>query len=102
MHQTLKDLEFQGTALLYGLHKCSINLEITLESIVDEISGMANLLMGEAGDGAPVAVIRGLKYPKAGDTLFMPRGVGIFLRCLKGWKYSIIVELAVALKECTP
>jgi len=38
-------------------------LEITLEAIADEVAGMSNLLMGEAGDGTPVAVIRGLKYP---------------------------------------
>ena len=48
-------------------------LEITLEAIADEIAGMANLLMGEAGDGNPVAVIRGLKYPKIGGSLFMPK-----------------------------
>jgi coenzyme F420-0:L-glutamate ligase/coenzyme F420-1:gamma-L-glutamate ligase len=47
-------------------------LEITLEAIADEIAGMANLLMGEAGDGTPVAVIRGLKYPRSGGSLFMP------------------------------
>lgn len=47
-------------------------LEITLEAIADEIAGMANLLIGEAGAGTPVAVIRGLKYPKSGGSLFMP------------------------------
>ena len=41
-------------------------LEITLEAIADEVAGMSNLLMGEAGDGTPVAVIRGLKYPRSG------------------------------------
>lgn len=46
-------------------------LEITLEAIADEIAGMANLLIGEAGDGTPVAVIRGLKYPRSGSSLFM-------------------------------
>ncbi len=59
-------------------------LEITLESIVDEIAGMTNLLIGEAGDGTPAAVIRGMKYPKAGGTLFMPKSVDIFLSRLKG------------------
>jgi coenzyme F420-0:L-glutamate ligase / coenzyme F420-1:gamma-L-glutamate ligase len=42
-------------------------LEITLEAIVDEIAAMANLLMGEAGDGTPAVVFRGLKYPRSGD-----------------------------------
>ncbi|MDD4652302.1 MAG: coenzyme F420-0:L-glutamate ligase [Methanothrix sp.] len=48
-------------------------LEITLEAIVDEIAAMANLLMGEAGDGTPAVVFRGLKYPRSGeDSVFMP------------------------------
>ena len=58
-------------------------LEITLESIVDEIAGMANLLIGEAGDGTPVAVLRGLKYPKAGGALFMPKNIDLFQNYLK-------------------
>ena len=36
-------------------------LEITLEAIVDEIAAAANLLMGEAGDGTPAVVFRGLE-----------------------------------------
>jgi coenzyme F420-0:L-glutamate ligase / coenzyme F420-1:gamma-L-glutamate ligase len=46
-------------------------LEITLEAIVDEIAGAANLLMGEAGGGTPVVVFRGLKYPRSGVCIFM-------------------------------
>jgi len=47
-------------------------LEITLEAIVDEIAAMANLLMGEAGDGTPAVVFRGLEYPRSGgDSVFM-------------------------------
>jgi coenzyme F420-0:L-glutamate ligase/coenzyme F420-1:gamma-L-glutamate ligase len=42
---------------------------------VDEIAGMENLLIGEAGDGTPAAVIQGLRYPKTGGTLFMPKNV---------------------------
>jgi coenzyme F420-0:L-glutamate ligase/coenzyme F420-1:gamma-L-glutamate ligase len=48
-------------------------LEITQEAIVDEIAAMANLLMGEAGDGTPAVVFRGLKYPRSGEgSVFMP------------------------------
>lgn len=47
-------------------------LEITLEAIVDEIASAANLLMGEAGDGTPAVVFRGLRYPQSGGTVFMP------------------------------
>ena len=46
-------------------------LEITLEAIVDEIAAAANLLMGEAGDGTPAVVFRGLKYPRTGGNVFM-------------------------------
>lgn len=46
-------------------------LEITLEAIVDEIAAAANLLMGEAGDGTPAIVFRGLKYPRTGGNVFM-------------------------------
>jgi coenzyme F420-0:L-glutamate ligase / coenzyme F420-1:gamma-L-glutamate ligase len=49
-------------------------LEITLEAIVDEIAAMANLLMGEAGDGTPAVVFRGLDYPRSGgDSVFMAK-----------------------------
>jgi coenzyme F420-0:L-glutamate ligase / coenzyme F420-1:gamma-L-glutamate ligase len=47
-------------------------LEITLEAVVDEIAAAANLLMGEAGDGTPAVVFRGLRYPRSGiDSVFM-------------------------------
>lgn len=58
-------------------------LEITLEAIADEVAGMSNLLMGEAGDGTPVAVIRGLKYPRSGGALFMPEDEDVIRPCLK-------------------
>ena len=58
-------------------------LEITLEAIADEVAGMSNLLMGEAGDGTPVAVIRGLKYPRSGGYLFMPEEEDVIRPCLK-------------------
>ncbi len=58
-------------------------LEITLEAIADEIAGMANLLMGEAGDGTPVAVIRGLQYARTGPGIFMPENKDIIRFRLK-------------------
>ena len=42
-------------------------LEVTVECIADEIAGMANLLMGEGGDGIPVVVVRGLKIEGNGS-----------------------------------
>lgn len=48
-------------------------LEITLEAVVDEIASAANLLMGEAGDGTPAIVFRGLRFPSGGkSSVFMP------------------------------
>jgi coenzyme F420-0:L-glutamate ligase/coenzyme F420-1:gamma-L-glutamate ligase len=48
-------------------------LEITLEAVADEMAAAANLLMGEAGDGTPAVVLRGLSYPRDGkDSVFMP------------------------------
>ena len=58
-------------------------LEITQEAIVDEIAGMANLLMGEAGDGTPAAVFRGLLYPRNGGTVFMPEDKDVIRPRLK-------------------
>jgi len=58
-------------------------LEITQEAIVDEIAGMANLLMGEAGDGTPAAVFRGLLYPRSGGTVFMPEDKDVIRPRLK-------------------
>ena len=52
-------------------------LSITLEAIVDEIAAAANLLMGEAGDGTPAVVFRGLKYPRSGDDLFRAKETDI-------------------------
>lgn len=52
-------------------------LEITLEAIVDEIAGMANLLMGEAGGGTPVVVVRGLELPGSGGRIFRPKELDV-------------------------
>ena len=58
-------------------------LEITLEAIVDEIAGMANMLIGEAGDATPAAVFRGLKYSRSGGSLFRPKGLDVIRHHLK-------------------
>ncbi|MDW7731032.1 MAG: coenzyme F420-0:L-glutamate ligase [Methanolobus sp.] len=43
-------------------------LEITEESVADEIAGMANLLMGEGDGGYPVVIIRGLEMRSDEET----------------------------------
>lgn len=58
-------------------------LEITQEAIVDEIAAAANLLMGEAGDGTPAVVLRGLNYPRSGGTVFMPEDKDVIRPRLK-------------------
>jgi coenzyme F420-0:L-glutamate ligase / coenzyme F420-1:gamma-L-glutamate ligase len=58
-------------------------LEITLEAIVDEIAGAANLLMGEAGGGTPAVVFRGLNYPRSGGCVFMPKDDDVIRPLLK-------------------
>lgn len=54
--------DWRGQRDMHGMR-----LEITLEAIVDEIAAMANLLMGEAGDGTPAVVFRGIDYPRGGE-----------------------------------
>jgi coenzyme F420-0:L-glutamate ligase/coenzyme F420-1:gamma-L-glutamate ligase len=58
-------------------------LEITLEAVVDEIAGAANLLIGEARDMTPAAVFRGLRYSGSGGMLFRPEGQDIIRNRLK-------------------
>jgi coenzyme F420-0:L-glutamate ligase / coenzyme F420-1:gamma-L-glutamate ligase len=70
--------DWRGVADMHGR-----KLEITLEAIADEIAGMANLLIGEAGDGTPVAVMRGLNYPRSGGCLFMPEEKDVIRPYLK-------------------
>ncbi len=60
--------DWRGKADMHGRE-----LEITLEAIVDEIASAANMLMGEAGDGTPAVVFRGLQYPRSGGNVFMPQ-----------------------------
>jgi len=37
-------------------------LKITIQGITDEVAACANMLMGEANEGTPIAVIRGYKH----------------------------------------
>lgn len=59
-------------------------LEITLEAVVDEIAAAANLLMGEAGDGTPAIVFRGLRIPSEGKgSVFMPEDMDVIRPLLR-------------------
>ena len=70
--------DWRGECDMYGKV-----LEITLEAIVDEIAAAANLLMGEAGDGTPAVVFRGLKYPRSGGNVFMAEEMDVIRPRLK-------------------
>jgi len=70
--------DWRGIKDLYGRP-----LEITQESIVDELAAAANLLMGEAGDGTPAVAFRGLSYPKSGGSLFRPQSQDVIRARLK-------------------
>jgi coenzyme F420-0:L-glutamate ligase/coenzyme F420-1:gamma-L-glutamate ligase len=39
-------------------------LKITIQGITDEVAACANMIMGEANEGTPVAIIRGYTYLK--------------------------------------
>jgi coenzyme F420-0:L-glutamate ligase/coenzyme F420-1:gamma-L-glutamate ligase len=49
-------------------------LKITIQAITDEVAACANMLMGEANEGTPIAVIRG--YPHLQDD----RGIQVSFR----------------------
>ena len=52
----------RGDVDLYG-HE----LKITIQGITDEVAACANMIMGEANEGTPVAIIRGYKYLENDD-----------------------------------
>jgi len=49
----------RGDVDLFG-HK----LKITIQGVADEVAACANMLMGEADEGTPIAIIRGYRYLK--------------------------------------
>lgn len=60
-------------------------LEVTVECIADEIAAFANLIMGEAGDGIPAVVVRGLKILGNGSVreIYRSEEEDVIRRCLK-------------------
>jgi len=57
-------LDLRGAPDLFGR-----TLEITQVGIGDEIAAAASLLMGQAGEGVPVVVLRGLQLPEASGSV---------------------------------
>jgi coenzyme F420-0:L-glutamate ligase/coenzyme F420-1:gamma-L-glutamate ligase len=58
-------------------------LRIKQTAIADELSSAAELVIGQAGEGVPVAIIRGYNYPKSEDAkateLARPKEKDLFL-----------------------
>ena len=57
-------LDLRGHPDLFGR-----TLEITQVGLGDEIAAAASLLMGQAGEGVPVVILRGLQLPEAPGTV---------------------------------
>ncbi len=76
--QTMRD--WRGEKDLYGNV-----LEVTVECVADEIAAFANLIMGEAGDGIPAVIIRGLNLLGEGSTKEIMRSEeeDVIRRCLR-------------------
>jgi coenzyme F420-0:L-glutamate ligase/coenzyme F420-1:gamma-L-glutamate ligase len=57
-------LDLRGQPDLFGR-----KLEITQVGLGDEIAAAASLLMGQAGEGVPVVILRGLQLPEAAGSV---------------------------------
>jgi len=65
-------------------------LVATVQSVVDELAGAANLLMGEGDVGVPAAVVRGWSFgDHAGsENLFRDVESDFVRQALRGWSYD--------------
>ena len=69
-------LDLRGTPDLFGRE-----LHSTEVGIADEIAGAASMLMGQASEGTPVVLLRGLNLPSADGSaadLIRPREIDLF------------------------
>jgi len=69
-------LDLAGTSDLFGR-----KLRTTEVGLADEIAATASLLMGQAGEGTPVVLLRGLKLPARDGSaveLIRPRDIDLF------------------------
>jgi coenzyme F420-0:L-glutamate ligase/coenzyme F420-1:gamma-L-glutamate ligase len=69
-------LDLAGTPDLHGR-----KLRTTEVGIADEIASAASLLMGQAGEGTPAVLLRGLKFPArdgSAQELIRPREIDLF------------------------
>jgi len=65
-------------------------LEVTVQAVVDELAGAANLVTGEGDGGTPVAVVRDFEFGDhdAGEELFRPEEEDLVREALRGWTFD--------------
>jgi coenzyme F420-0:L-glutamate ligase/coenzyme F420-1:gamma-L-glutamate ligase len=65
-------------------------LEVTVESVVDELAATANLVTGEGDDGLPVAVVRDWEFGdhEGSDNLFRDVAGDFVRQALRGWELA--------------
>jgi coenzyme F420-0:L-glutamate ligase/coenzyme F420-1:gamma-L-glutamate ligase len=65
-------------------------LGVTVQSVVDELAGAANLVMGEGDDGTPAAVVRDWAFGDhdGHDTLFRDAESDFVRQALREWTYD--------------
>lgn len=65
-------------------------LGVTVQSVVDELAGAANLLAGEGDDGTPVVVVRGFEFGDhdSSEELFRRESDDIVREALREWEFE--------------
>lgn len=65
-------------------------LGVTVQCVVDELAGAANLISGEGDDGTPVTVVRGWEFGDHGgsENLFRSVESDFVRQALRGWSYE--------------
>ncbi|PSP57412.1 coenzyme F420-0:L-glutamate ligase [Halobacteriales archaeon QS_1_67_19] len=65
-------------------------LEVTVESVVDELAAAANLVTGEGDGGPPVAVVRDWEFGdhEGSDNLFRDVETDFVRQALRGWEFA--------------
>ncbi|MFC6731543.1 MULTISPECIES: coenzyme F420-0:L-glutamate ligase [unclassified Haladaptatus] len=65
-------------------------LGVTVQCVVDELAGAANLVSGEGDDGTPVTVVQGWEFGDHGgsDNLFRSVESDFVRQALRGWSYE--------------
>ncbi|MFB6084379.1 MAG: coenzyme F420-0:L-glutamate ligase [Halorientalis sp.] len=65
-------------------------LEVTVQSVIDELAAASNLVAGEGGGGTPVTVVRDWHFGdhEGSDELFRDRADDLVRQALEAWEHS--------------